>query len=483
MKQHIVVKSLNLPKGWAETTVDTICDVRSGIGFPKIHQGEIQGEYPFYKVGDISKTVKKGESWMTQADNYVSKDVCKILNGKPFSKGTTVFAKIGEALKLNRRAMVSFDSLFDNNVMGLTPVQTLIETEYLFYFFHTICLENISRSTTVPSIRKEDVESILIPLPPLNEQKRIVVKIKTLFTKVESIKKSLDDTKLQLERARQSLLKSAFEGKLTEKWRQDNLDKLESVKNILELIDSEYGHSTYSALKNNYSKFFPSSWGFIPIGRVEKFMGSGITPKGGKSVYLDKGIPFLRSQNVYPDKLHLEKVVYVSKELHDMMSRTHIQDEDILLNITGASIGRSNIIPNNFGDGNVNQHVCIIRCHSKINPKFLSHWLNSPSCQKSIFSNQQGQTREGLNYSQIREMGFPLCSFLEQNKIVSQIEQGLFLIDETMHSTNSMILQLTTLRSSILKQAFEGKLVAQNPDDESMMIMLEKFGNTKLSKS
>ena len=171
----------------------------------------------------------------------------------------------------------------------------------------------------------------------------------------------------------------------------------------------------------------------------------------------------------------LENIAYVSKELHNKMSRTHIQDYDVLLNITGASIGRANFIPSNFGEGNVNQHVCIIRCHSKVNPQFFSYWLNSPKCQDTIFSSQQGQTRQGLNYSQIRDMVFPICSLEEQEQIVSKLEQGLSLIENTENITNTMLKKLETLRSSILKQAFEGKLVPQDPNDEPAEKLLQRI--------
>ncbi len=109
-----------------------------------------------------------------------------------------------------------------------------------------------------------------------------------------------------------------------------------TFQKILETIDKEYDHSNYKLAVNNESKTLPTSWEFIKIGRVEKFVGSGVTPKGGKSVYQDHGIPFIRSQNVHPDGLHLENIVYVDEELHNSMYGSHIQDGDVLLNITGC---------------------------------------------------------------------------------------------------------------------------------------------------
>ncbi|MEA1863704.1 MAG: hypothetical protein U9N46_00650 [Euryarchaeota archaeon] len=136
----------------------------------------------------------------------------------------------------------------------------------------------------------------------------------------------------------------------------------------------------------------PEGWVWVDIGSFALFVGSGITPRGGKSNYLENGIPFLRSQNVYPDGLHLDYVVYISEDLHNQMSRTHVEDFDVLLNITGASIGRSTFVPPSFGRGNVNQHVCIIRFKDYVDSAYISSFLNSPFGQDQIFATQVGVT-------------------------------------------------------------------------------------------
>jgi len=105
----------------------------------------------------------------------------------------------------------------------------------------------------------------------------------------------------------------------------------------------------------------PPTWTWTTISELETFIGSGITPKDGRKVYVHEGVPFVRSQNVHPDGLHLENIAYVTSRIHDEMKRTKVHPNDVLLNITGASIGRSTYIPERFGEGNVNQHVCIIR--------------------------------------------------------------------------------------------------------------------------
>ena len=123
------------------------------------------------------------------------------------------------------------------------------------------------------------------------------------------------------------------------------------------------------------------------------------------------------------------------------MKRTHIKAGDVLLNITGASIGRSTFIPHYFGEGNVNQHVCIIRTDETINPIYLSWYLNSPEGQDQIMTKQSGQTRQGLNYSQLRSLKIPLTGINEQIVISNIIEKNMAVIKIIQSSINKMIMQ------------------------------------------
>jgi type I restriction enzyme S subunit len=129
-----------LPRGWVWTRLGEIADVISGYGFPEKYQGSQQGIIPFFKVADISRAVLSGSIYLRRADNYVSPDVCKELRARPLPAGTIVFAKIGEAIKLNRRAILTADSLVDNNVMGVYGAHEEIDYHYLFYFLQTIGL-------------------------------------------------------------------------------------------------------------------------------------------------------------------------------------------------------------------------------------------------------------------------------------------------------------------------------------------------------
>ena len=168
----------------------------------------------------------------------------------------------------------------------------------------------------------------------------------------------------------------------------------------------------------------PADWEVVRLGAGVVHVGSGVTPRGGKSVYTPSGITFLRSQNVHFDGLRLENVVRIPPETDKAMARSRVQPNDVLLNITGASIGRCTVVPSDFGPANVNQHVCIIRTSDQFNPRYVWKWLSTPRSQKEIDDIQTGQSRQGLNYQQVRQLSIALPPRSEQDAFV-EILSGL----------------------------------------------------------
>lgn len=160
-----------------------ICTVYTGTGFPVQYQGEASGDYPFFKVGDISKNVAKGNLYLKDCDNYISNETAQKIKGTIVPADTVVFAKIGEAVKLNRRAITSEDCLVDNNVMGINPNQSELCLSYFYYYMCNIQLETYAEATTVPSVKKSIIENLEIPLPTQKEQ----VRISNLLSKVDII--------------------------------------------------------------------------------------------------------------------------------------------------------------------------------------------------------------------------------------------------------------------------------------------------------
>lgn len=193
-------------------------------------------------------------------------------------------------------------------------------------------------------------------------------------------------------------------------------------------------------------------WEEKTLGEVVSKVGSGVTPLGGESVYKRKGIPFVRSQNVSWGFFLLWNIAYIDENTHQNAINTELEIEDVLLNITGASIGRSAVVNEQVSGGNVNQHVCIIRTRkSLLNPFFLCQYLISNSGQSQIDSFQAGGNRQGLNFAQIRSFSVPIPSNLkEQQKIASCLSS----LDDLISAQAEKIEQLKLHKKGLMQGLF-----------------------------
>ncbi|MFI6778747.1 restriction endonuclease subunit S [Nocardia sp. NPDC050412] len=151
-------------------------------------------------------------------------------------------------------------------------------------------------------------------------------------------------------------------------------------------------------------------------------IGSGKTPSGGSETYRDSGVMFLRSQNIHFGGLNLTDVAYIDDLTHREMHGTRVRERDVLLNITGASLGRVTYFRAGLGEANVNQHVCIIRPRSSTDPRYLAYALSSNVCQDQIFGMQVGGNRDGLNFEQVGGLEIPAPLLEEQRRIADFLD-------------------------------------------------------------
>lgn len=190
--------------------------------------------------------------------------------------------------------------------------------------------------------------------------------------------------------------------------------------------------------------------------RIKDFaikVGSGVTPKGGASVYQDNGIPLFRSQNVTNDGFLLDDIAYISEEIHKSMIGTRLMPNDVLLNITGASIGRCYYLPKNFKEGNVNQHVCIIRPKGNVLPAFLYYNLISAKGQHMIDLCQTGANREGLTKENICNFEFDIPPIETQQRMVTYLDTKLSEIHHQVSLLTSKRDAYLRLKKSIINHA------------------------------
>ena len=198
---------------------------------------------------------------------------------------------------------------------------------------------------------------------------------------------------------------------------------------------------------------FHGEWEKCKLGELAVKVGSGSTPKGGNAVYTTSGHCFVRSQNVGMGHLILNDIAYIDELTHQKQKSTELRTNDVLLNITGASIGRTALATEEINGGNVNQHVCIIRTNGNVEPSFICDYIQTSKIQKYIQSLQTGGSREGLNFEQIRSFPINIPTVEEQVKIAKLLS----LINERIATQSKLIEDLKKLKSAISKLLFTRK--------------------------
>ena len=327
-----------IPAGWQVVRLGEVAEFQQG-GTPSKGRPEYwDGDIPFVTGADLRET-------------RVSKDHARsFLTSEGLHSGATAICKKG-ALLLATRTRVGLVGIAEE-LMGASQDITLLaptEAADQSYLCRTLIskaslLQQRSRGTTIQGVSREDVDSLHILLPPLPEQRAIAAVLDSIDDAIEGTEAVIAATEQLRDSLLHELLTRGVPGWHTE-WKDAP------------------GLGT-----------IPADWQVVRLGEVAVHVGSGVTPRGGKAAYVKSGITFLRSQNIHFHGLELGDVVFIPTEIDNAMRRSRVQQDDVLLNITGASIGRCAVAPSDLGPANVNQHVCIIRTTEELNPRFVWRW-------------------------------------------------------------------------------------------------------------
>jgi len=184
-------------------------------------------------------------------------------------------------------------------------------------------------------------------------------------------------------------------------------------------------------------------------------IGSGQTPSGGYRSYVPTGIPLIRSQNVQMGEFTQEGLVHISKSVDDSMAGSRVFPGDVLLNITGASIGRVCVVPDDICPANVNQHVCIIRCDESLSSAYVATLLASPMFQALIWDSQAGGTRQALTKQMIENFEIPLRDIEEQRQIATRLKAQLAEVEIARQAAQTQLQELTQLANAIVAESIQ----------------------------
>jgi type I restriction enzyme S subunit len=436
-KKEFLINKNELPYNWDISPIVNISTVIMGQSPPSSTYNADGDGLPFFQgKGEFGSLYPKARKWCSTPSKIAKKNDVLI----------SVRAPVGPT------NLAPSDCCIGRGLAAIQP-DGGIPSKYVLYYLRSIEseIESLGTGTTFKAISGSILRSLSIPIAPPNEQKRIVAEIEKQFSRLDEATAAMKRIKENLKRYKASVLKAAVEGNLTEEWRK-----------------------AYSKKKNIV---FP--W---PNGNLKNFtskVGSGATPRGGKNAYKIEGIPLIRSMNIHFPRFQFEGLAFIDNKQAKQLDNVIVKTDDVLLNITGASIGRVTKAPKAMEGGRVNQHVCIIRPTSDINPDFLSIFLASPIQQRYIDEIQVGATRQALTKSMILNFEIPLPHIDEQKAIVEIAEKHISILEEVGKEVDNNTTRTERLLQSILKKAFSGKLVLHDPNDEPASLLLARIKNQR----
>ncbi|MGE8398449.1 MAG: restriction endonuclease subunit S [Burkholderiales bacterium] len=330
---------------------------------------------------------------------------------------------IGKVFYLEGQYWPLNTSLYVKDFKGNLP-------KFVYYKLGAIGLERFSTGTGVPTLNRNVAHKEPVMFPPLSEQREIAAILTAVDDKLDVIARQIEATQTLKQGLMQTLFSSGVGTREADGRWVPHTERKDAVIGLV-----------------------PKSWVVEPLDRHVSKVGSGVTPKGGSAAYQSSGIPLIRSQNVLVGRLSLDDVAYIDELQHHKMRNSALEPEDVLLNITGASIGRCAVLPRDFSEGNVNQHVCIIRTQPSLNPNFLCQYISSALGQKQVAKFQAGGNREGLNYQQVRSFEVPVPSVAEQEKIVDVLEA----VDRKLLCLERGHLHYQTLKRGLMQKLLTGE--------------------------
>ena len=476
-----------LPEGWVWTKIGEIAN-QVNPGFPSgKHNKEGKG-IPHLRPMNINI---KGEIDLSEVKYVQPNSYDRLL------KGDVLFNNTNSPDLLGKTTYIIEDTnwAYSNHMTRIRLIEGFINHVWISYSLHNLFLSGFYKMNCTHHVNQASInrtfltERVFIPLPPLPEQNRIVAKMEELFTKLDAGVEALKKVKAQLKRYRQAVLKYAFEGKLTEGWRETHKNELEPASVLLERIREERkkntkglnvgatGRSPLPVDTSDLAKL-PEGWVWTTTSNVCSFVTDGThdTPK-----YVEEGTPLITSKNLKEDEINFTTARNISIEDHKKISiRSGVKKGDVLFAMIGT-IGNPVVVQTEriFSIKNV---ALFKENGSFINSEYLKFWLASWIFNKILENRNflKGTTQKFIPLEYLRIIPIPLPPLPEQHKIVEEIERRFSVADKIEKVVEGSLKQSERLRQSILKKAFEGKLVPQNAIDEPAEKLLERI---KLEKN
>ena len=459
-----------LPEGWATTTLDALFDFKYGKGLRK----DTRDDTGVVSVYGSNGVVGKHSSAVTSGPT--------IIVGR---KGS-----VGE-VHLCPEPCWPIDTTYfiDEFPCDLPP-------SYWANFLKSLGLGDHDKSSAIPGISREDIYKVIVPVPPLAEQRRSVAKLELLLGKVSSSRQRLSRVSGLLKRFRQSVLAAACSGKLTADWREENPDVV-STKTLLEDVERmrsenvvaanaeagfpryrykpaaqiDLGHKT-KGIEELFE--IPIGWEWVSLGQITWSVADGphFSPK---YVSQADGVPFISGRNISYNGIDLSDAKYVSKEDHELfIKRTKAGTGDVLLT-KGGTTGIATVVPE-MEEFSVWVHVAVLKPVPQL---ICSQYLRDVLSTTSAYNQSQAQTHgvgnQDLGLTRMVHIALPLPPLSEQQEIVRRVEKLFAFADQIESRLKQAQAHVDHLTQSLLAKAFRGELVPQKSSDVPASVLLDQL--------
>ena len=428
-----------VPDNWCWTYWGNCGEFIAGNAFKKDYQGFQNYHIPFYKVGSLKYSDDNGILY--DNSNTINDEILKILKATLIPVNSIIFAKIGEAIRLNRRSINNKACCIDNNLMAF--VSKVGFWKYFYFWSLQLDLYDYTNATTVPAIRKSDLEGIEMPLPPLAEQQRIVERIETLFAKLDEAKEKLQNTIDTFETRKAAILHKAFSGELTANWRKQHSLTMDSWE------EKTLGEVCKVNPPKINTKNLPDDLevSFFPMASLSEITGEIVNPEIRALGKVKNGFTNFSEGDVVFAKI-----------------------TPCMENGKSAIIGK---LVNDIGYGTTEFYV--LRCGEKLSNKYLYHIVRSKKFRDEAKANMTGavgQQRVPKAFMENYNLNLPTIN--EQTEIVRIVDNLLAKEQQAHNIAQNALAKIDLIKKSILARAFRGQLATNNHADEPAVELLKR---------
>jgi type I restriction enzyme, S subunit len=446
-----------LPEGWTNTTLGEICS-KPQYGWTS--KASSQGRIKYVRTTDIS----------TGQINWAGVPYCELepdnMDKFRVREDDILVSRAGSVGVSFRIRDVPYDAVFASYLIRFNSLDCVLP-KYVEYFLNSgdywRAISEFSAGIAVPNVNASKLAQLEIPLPPINEQRRIVPKLEKLLSRLDMAQARLVTIPRTLKQFRQSVLASACSGRLTEDWRVEHPGAKPYTPPTLPSADVGLRDENY-----------PNNWRVTRLGTLTALVTSG--SRGWAKYYSDSGSIFIRAQNINADILNLEDIAFVTLPGGAEGLRTRVRQGDLLVTITGANVTKSALVERPIGEAFVSQHVALVRLADLRLSKFLFYSIINPSDgRKQLQTAAYGQGKPGLNLDNIRDVVVAIPPLAEQQEIVRRVEALFKTADALEARYRKAKAHVDKLTQSILAKAFRGELVPQDPNEEPASILLERI--------